>query len=160
MIIETIIFLGPFNCALFIIEGRFHDGIYEILHSFSPLFAILNLIYTLTTNAIDPKAETGVDRIEALVILRNQALHPLISSTDFFDPDTTVLFINDVALCMEDILELIHQRRLQQADMTCAMDWIYGGSAFYDVWVSRVINGDQFFEIPQSGSWEFSSNLF
>lgn len=61
---------------------------------------------------------------------------------------------------MEDILELIHQRRLQQADMTCAMDWIYGGSTFYDVWVSRAMNGDQFFEIPQSGSWEFSSNLF
>jgi alpha-1,3-mannosyltransferase len=61
---------------------------------------------------------------------------------------------------MEDILELIHQRLLQKADMTCAMDWIYGGATFYDVWVSRAMNGDQFFEVPQSGSWEFSNNLF
>jgi alpha-1,3-mannosyltransferase len=52
---------------------------------------------------------------------------------------------------MEDILELIHQRLLQKADMTCAMDWIYGGATFYDVWVSRAMNGDQFFEVPQSG---------
>jgi hypothetical protein len=29
------------------------------------------------------------------------------------------------------------------------MDWIYGESTFYDVWISRAINGDQFFEIPQ-----------
>jgi alpha-1,3-mannosyltransferase len=61
---------------------------------------------------------------------------------------------------MEDILELIHQRVLHKADMTCVMDWIYGGASFYDVRVSRAMNGDQFFEIRQSGSWEFADNLF
>ena len=39
------------------------------------------------------------------------------------------------------------------------MDWDPNGS-FYDVWVSRAINGDTFFEIPQTGGWEFSGNLF
>jgi alpha-1,3-mannosyltransferase len=159
-IIETIRFLGPSNCELSIVEGRSHDGTYEILHSLIPELAALNVTYHFTTNTIDPKAGSGVDRVEALAILRNQALHPLSSSPESYSPDTTVLFINDVALCMEDILELIHQRILQHADMTCAMDWIYGGATFYDVWVSRALNGDQFFEIPQSGSWEFADNLF
>jgi alpha-1,3-mannosyltransferase len=159
-IIETIRFLGPSNCALSIVEGRSHDGTYEILHSLIPALAALNTTYHFTTNNIDPKAGADVDRVEALAILRNEALHPLTFAPEDFDTDTTVLFINDVALCMEDILELIHQRLLQKADMTCAMDWIYGGAIFYDVWVSRAMNGDQFFEIPQSGSWEFSDNLF
>jgi alpha-1,3-mannosyltransferase len=159
-IIETIRFLGPSNCALSIVEGRSHDGTYEILHSLASSLAALNITYHFTTNGIDPKAGSGVDRVEALAILRNQALYPLSSAPENYSPDTTVLFINDVALCMEDILELVHQRILQKADMTCAMDWIYGGASFYDVWVSRAMNGDQFFEIPQSGSWEFSENLF
>lgn len=40
------------------------------------------------------------------------------------------------------VVELIHQRDFQEADMTCAMDWYYPGgrdapSIFYDVWISR-----------------------
>jgi alpha-1,3-mannosyltransferase len=159
-IVEAIRFLGPSNCVLSIVEGRSHDGTYEILRSLAPELAAWNITFYFTTNNVDPKAGNGVDRVEALAILRNQALHPLASVPDDYSPDTTVLFINDVALCMEDILELIHQRLLQKADMTCAMDWIYGGATFYDVWVSRALNGDQFFEIPQSGSWEFAENLF
>ena len=159
-IIDTIRFLGPSNCALSIVEGRSPDGTYEILHSLIPALAALNITYHFTTNDIDPKAGANVDRVKALAILRNQALRPLISGPENFDPDTTVVFINDVALCTEDILELIHQRLVQKADVACAMDWIYGGATFYDVWVSRAMNGDQFFEIPQSGSWEFSDNLF
>lgn len=157
---ETIRFLGPSNCALSIVEGRSHDGTYEILSAIRPLLRALNTTYYFTTNNIDPKAGSGVDRVEALAILRNQALHPLLDFPERHAEDTTVLFINDVALCMEDILELIHQRIVQDADMTCAMDWIFGGADFYDVWVSRAMNGDQFFEIPQSGSWEFAENLF
>lgn len=41
---------------------------------------------------------------------------------------TTVVFIKDVALCKEGVLELVHQRNRQNADMTCAMDWTYMGS--------------------------------
>jgi hypothetical protein len=91
-----------------IVEGRSDDGTYEILHSLAPELAALNITYHFTTNDIDPKAGNGVDLVEALAILRNQALHPLSSSPENFSPDTTVLFINDVALCVEGILELIH----------------------------------------------------
>ncbi|KAK3934504.1 cryptococcal mannosyltransferase 1-domain-containing protein [Diplogelasinospora grovesii] len=39
--------------------------------------------------------------------------------------------------------------------MTCAFDWIYGGSdepIFYDSYIARSINGDLFFEIPPETS--------
>lgn len=156
---EIIHFLGPANCALSIFKGRSHHGAFEILQSLNPFLAALDVTYHFTTNAIDPKAGGGTSASRPCHPL-HQALHPLSSSSDSYDPDTTVLFINDVALCIEDILELIHQRVLQKADMTSAMDWIYGGATFYDVWVSRAMNGDEFFEIPQSGGWEFAEKLF
>lgn len=45
--------------------------------------------------------------------------------------------------------------------MTCAMDWTYVGRdpTFYDVWVTRSIRGDSFFEIPACGSWNSAWNL-
>ena len=63
---------------------------------------------------------------------------------------------------MEDILELIHQREYQDADMTCAMDWTYVGPdpTFYDVWVARGMNGDTFFNIPEDGNWNSAWNIF
>ena len=79
----------------------------------------------------------------------------------------TVLFINDVAACAEDLLELAHQRALQRADMTCAMDWTHPGGGgggpplFYDVWVARALNGDLFFDIPAgTAGWERAGDLF
>ncbi len=76
--------------------------------------------------------------------------------------DATVIFLNDVAACAEDILELIHQRDFQEADMTCAMDWHHTGDLelFYDVWISRAANGDLFFDIPANGSWDHAKHLF
>lgn len=158
-ILETIRFLGPENCVLSIVEGRSTDGTFEILSDLRVDLEPIGLQYFLTTNDINPTANE-VDRIEALAELRNQALLPLTEQPQNFDDATVVVFINDVALCMEDILELIHQRIYQKADMTCAMDWIFGGWSFYDVWISRTIKGELFFEIPQSGTWDFADKLF
>lgn len=77
--------------------------------------------------------------------------------------DATVVFLNDVAACAEDMLELVHQRAAQGADMTCAMDWTHPGpeAIFYDVWISRALNGDIFFDIPNgTGSWDNATHLF
>ena len=83
-----------------------------------------------------------------------QALQPLRNQTDKVTPTntTTVIFIKDVALCTEGILELIHQRSCQNADMTCAMDWTYIGPdpSFYDAWLARGISGDAFSIIPKT----------
>jgi alpha-1,3-mannosyltransferase len=72
----------------------------------------------------------------------NLALEPLMMYPERYPTNAIVIFLNDVPVCREDILELIHQRVDQQADMTCPMDWIFGKGlkrepAFYDVWVTR-----------------------
>jgi hypothetical protein len=66
-IIVTIRFLESPNCALSIVEGR-----YSFAHELAPL----NITYHFTTSDIDPKAGSGVDRVETLAILRNQAFLP------------------------------------------------------------------------------------
>ncbi|KAJ9161271.1 Alpha-mannosyltransferase [Coniochaeta hoffmannii] len=91
------------------------------------------------------------------------ALQPLLDSPSQYG-NATVVFINDVAICMEDILELVHQRHFLGSDMVCAMDWIYGGSEqpiFYDSYISRTIAGDLFFNIPpETASYSFAHDLF
>ena len=158
-VVEAMRFLGPDSCALSVVEGRSTDGTFEILQSLKPEIESIGAQYYFTTSDVNPLSE-GTDRIKALADLRNQALAPLVDNPQKFDGDTTVIFLNDVALCTEDILELLHQRAYQKSDMVCAMDWIHGGSSFYDVWASRGINGDQFFEIAQNGGWEYHHNLF
>ena len=143
-------FLGPGNCAPSVVEGRSDDGTYEVLKLLGKAMGTIGAQYFFTTNEVDPTAE-GVGRIQDLAELRNQALWPLRGHGEEFSVNSTVVFINDVAICMEDILELIHQRLYQNADMTCAMDWTYVGldPTFYDVWIARGMNGDTFFNIPE-----------
>jgi alpha-1,3-mannosyltransferase len=63
-----------------------------------------------------------VERIKALAELRDRALQPLVDRPEEYSMSSTIIFINNVSLCIEDILELMHQRFYQNADMTCAMD--------------------------------------
>ncbi len=65
------------------------------------------------------------DRFTKLAQLRSMALEPLTAAPEVY-ANATVIFINDIAICAEDILELVHQRFAQGADMTCAFDWICG----------------------------------
>lgn len=158
-VIESIRFLGPQDCTLSVIEGRSDDGTFEILLSLREEVERIGVKYYFNSSDINP---TVGDRIKALAELRNQALQPLLDHKLYPTNTTTVIFINDVALCMEDILELIHQRKYQNADMTCAMDWTYVGPdpTFYDVWIARGMNGDTFFNIPEDGNWNSAWNLF
>jgi alpha-1,3-mannosyltransferase len=112
--------------------------------------------YSFASSDLDPAAGKS---IENLAQLRNLALGPLEHKEL---SDTMIIFLNDVAICEEDILELVHQRLAQKADMTCGMDWTYVGNdpTFYDVWIARGMNGDSFFEIPPDGNWNSSWNLF
>ena len=164
-ILEAIEFLGPEHCSLSIVEGRSDDGTFEILLRLREELSRLGVKYFLQTNELNPMADGDRNikvRIEGLSELRNQALQPLIDLHLEADTDVTVVFLNDVAICMEDILELIYQRRRQNADMTCAMDWTYVGPdpTFYDVWIARGMNGDSFFNIPPDGSWDSAWHLF
>ena len=159
-IVESIRFLGPESCALSVVEGRSDDGTFEILLLLREEIERIGAKYYFNSSDINP---TTGDRIKALAELRNQALQPLLDHADQSLTDaTTVIFINDVAICMEDILELIHQRKFQNADMACAMDWTYVGPdpTFYDVWIARGMNGDTFFNIPEDGNWNSAWNIF
>ncbi|KFY85451.1 hypothetical protein V500_08409 [Pseudogymnoascus sp. VKM F-4518 (FW-2643)] len=158
-VMEVIRFLGPENCALSIVEGRSTDGTFEILKLLRTEIESMGASYFFTSSDVNP---TSGPRIELLAKLRNMAVQPLMSQPDRYDPDTTVIFLNDVAICREDIMELVHQRLHQSADMVCAMDWTYAGEhpTFYDVWIARDMAGDTFFSIPPDGSWDSAWNLF
>ncbi|KAK8137980.1 hypothetical protein PG984_001360 [Apiospora sp. TS-2023a] len=159
-IVEAARFLGISSCALSIVEGNSDDATPRILTALQPELKKIGLRYFLNLTDINPKVG---ERIEKLAQLRNLALDPLLSSpTVAADADTTIVFVNDVAPCPDDLLELVHQRRLQSADMTCAMDWTYAGKdpTFYDVWVARTLRGDSFFQIPPDGSWDQAWDIF
>ncbi|KAL2113997.1 hypothetical protein VUR80DRAFT_1293 [Thermomyces stellatus] len=156
-VVETIRFLGAHKSVLSVVEGHSTDGSFEVLKLLAPELEGLGVEYHFLRSEIDPSAG---DRIGSLAELRNVALRPLTSSPPSFDHETTVIFLNDVAICPEDILELAHQRRHLGADMTCGMDWTYVGPTFYDVWVARTIAGDSFSEIPPDGNWNSALNLF
>ena len=160
-VVETMKFVGEQHCTLSIVEGRSTDGTYDIIAGVGHEIRKLGAKFYLDTNDVDPKGD-GVDRILALAALRNQALRPLVDERTSYARDTVVIFLNDVVLCADDILELLHQHIVQSADMSCAMDWNDKNNdvLFYDAWVARGISGDTFFEIPQSSEWTFAANLF
>ncbi|KAI4247845.1 MAG: hypothetical protein LQ352_006081 [Teloschistes flavicans] len=155
-IVEAIQLLGSKNCALSIVEGRSTDGTYEVLLSLRRELEKLDITYFFTTSDVHPiKGSPIASRITALAELRNLALQPLFDDSGAkgaASHDTTVLFINDVSICTEDILELIYQRNVLGADMTCAMDWTYlhpnPFPTFYDYWIARTMDGDTFFNHP------------
>ncbi|TLS29265.1 hypothetical protein PpBr36_01474 [Pyricularia pennisetigena] len=161
-VIEAMRFLGPSYCALSLVGGGgTPDGVYDVLQALRPKIEGMGAKYYLRHPAIYPGTE-GEDRIMNLARLRNLVLAPLTNpspqDSGRYTTETTIIFINDVAICTEDILELVHQRKVQDADMTCAMDYIFEGT-FYDIWVSRTLAGDTFFRVPHNGSWEFSGQL-
>jgi alpha-1,3-mannosyltransferase len=85
-------------------------------------------------------------RIEYLAEVRNAAFGPLHDLRDaeneYFE---TIIFMNDVLPCVDDLLELIWQSRRNNAGITCAADYMFhpeiGSPVFYDNWVARDING-------------------
>ncbi|KAI4096812.1 MAG: hypothetical protein LQ339_006896 [Xanthoria mediterranea] len=157
-ILETVRFLGPEYCYLSIVEGNSTDGTSDLLQALHADAKTLGLTYSLVRSDLDPKNETN-DRIEVLAQLRNQALAPLLQNpSDFDSEETTIVFLNDISPCANDILELIHQRRIQGADMACPMDYSDDG-LFYDIWIARSMTGDIFFNIPPSGLWKYAKNL-
>ncbi|KAI3399322.1 hypothetical protein diail_7277 [Diaporthe ilicicola] len=161
-VVEAIRFLGPENCALSVVEGNSDDGTVAVFDEIRPELDALGIArYFFETSSVNPR-EDGTQRIIGLAKLRNLALQPMLDNTRYYSADTTVIFLNDVAICMEDILELAYQRNHLGADMTCAMDWTYVGRepTFYDIWVSRTMTGDSFFRVPEDRSWDESWNLF
>ncbi|EFY87270.1 alpha-1,3-mannosyltransferase CMT1 [Metarhizium acridum CQMa 102] len=157
-IVEAIRFLGPKNCVLSIVEGNSPDGTFEVVEALRPGLEDLGVTYFYQTTALNP---SNGDRIEKLSALRNAALQPIFDNPGMVSPSSTVIFLNDVLACAEDILELTLQLRLLNADMTCAMDWeVTDPPRFYDVWIGRSVSGNSFWEIPEDMRWNRPFDLF
>ncbi|KAL9011646.1 MAG: hypothetical protein Q9173_003524 [Seirophora scorigena] len=157
-ILESVKFLGPESCFLSIVQGSSTDGTSEMLQTLRKDAAALGLDFSLVRSDMDSR-NASTDRIETLSALRNLALAPLVGNASRFSAaETTILFLNDISACPADMLELLHQRRVQGADMACPMDFS-DDSLFYDVWVARSMTGDLFFNIPRSGLWSHARDL-
>ena len=155
-------FLGYHNVFVSIYENGSTDQTKALLRIFDALARSVGLRVTIRTSQRTRGAFNH--RIEYLAEVRNAAFVPLHELRDgqneYFD---TIVFMNDILPCIDDLLELIHQSRLNNAGITCAADYMYhdelvcpifhyalfttdsdfskGAPVFYDNWVARDING-------------------
>ncbi|KAG9122653.1 hypothetical protein FRC07_000878 [Ceratobasidium sp. 392] len=89
-------------------------------------------------------------RISRLAYLRNTVLEPLFlaqNSTSQTQNDSfeTVVFLNDVFFCHGDVLELLFQKKRNQATQACGLDFGPQGLV-YDRWVLRTMRGTPFYQ--------------
>ncbi|KAH8878591.1 family 69 glycosyltransferase [Thozetella sp. PMI_491] len=157
-VIEAIRFLGVDNCVLSIVEGHSQDGTSQVLTALQIGPDQRLETHFVLSSDIDPLAGSHLAR---LADLRNLALKPLLDNPDRYK-NATVVFLNHVAICPDDILELVHQRAAFRADMTCAMDWDYQRRVptFHDVYTARGITGDLFFDASPNMGWYKAASLF
>lgn len=166
-IVETVKYLGAKHCAISIVDGGSEDGTWDVLTALKPFLDNIGVQYFLATSS-----QTLVDgddtSQENLATLRNKALQPLKAEevepfhalARMYSPEAVVIFLDDIAMCPEDILELLFQHVNQGAHMTCGFDWIFNGTVFHDVRESRSLAGNTFFEIPPDGSLDGSDDMF
>ncbi|WVQ70541.1 hypothetical protein IAR50_000060 [Cryptococcus sp. DSM 104548] len=136
--------LGYHNVFVSIYENGSNDQTKALLKIFDALAQTVGLRIIIRTSM----RTRGLfnHRIEYLAEVRNAAMLPLHELRDkegiIFD---SVVFMNDILPCVDDLLELIWQSRRQNAGITCAADYMYhddiGAPVFYDNWVARDING-------------------
>jgi alpha-1,3-mannosyltransferase len=136
--------LGYHNVFVSIYENGSTDQTKALLRIFDALTRSVGMRITIRTSMRTRGAFNH--RIEYLAEVRNAAMVPLHelrdSEGEFFD---SIIFMNDVLPCVDDVLELIWQSRRQNAGITCAADYMFhdeiGSPVFYDNWVARDING-------------------
>lgn len=136
--------LGYQNVFVSIYENGSTDQTKALLRIFDALTRSVGMRVTIRTSMRTRGAFNH--RIEYLAEVRNAAFVPLHELRDaeneYFD---TIIFMNDILPCVDDLLELIWQSRRNNAGITCAADYMYheelGSPVFYDNWVARDING-------------------
>ncbi|KAG6816091.1 hypothetical protein H0H87_008753 [Tephrocybe sp. NHM501043] len=136
--------LGYHNVYISIYENGSSDQTKALLRIFDALTRSVGIRITIRTSMRTRGAFNH--RIEYLAEVRNAAFVPLQelrdSENEYFD---SIIFMNDILPCVDDLLELIYQSRNNNAGITCASDYMYheeiGAPVFYDNWVARDING-------------------
>ncbi|KAF9001180.1 glycosyltransferase family 69 protein [Cyathus striatus] len=136
--------LGYGNVFVSIYENGSSDQTKALLRIFDALCRSVGMRVMIRTSMRTRGAFNH--RIEYLAEVRNSAFVPLHELRDaegeYFD---SIIFMNDILPCVDDLLELIYQSRLNNAGITCAADYMYheeiAAPVFYDNWVARDING-------------------
>ncbi|KAF8314098.1 hypothetical protein DL93DRAFT_2080612 [Clavulina sp. PMI_390] len=136
--------VGFENVFVSVYENGSNDQTKALLKIFDSLTRAVGMRVVIRTS--HRRRGQFVHRIEYLAEVRNAALRPLYelrdSEGEVFD---SIIFMNDVLPCVDDLLELIWQSRRQNAGITCAADYMYhdeiAAPVFYDNWVARDING-------------------
>ncbi|KAI5121932.1 hypothetical protein M0805_000261 [Coniferiporia weirii] len=158
--------VGYQNVFVSIYENGSNDQTQALLRIFDALMHSVGMRVIIKSS--NRKRGIHAHRIEYLAEVRNAALGPLYelrdSENEYFD---SVIFMNDILPCVDDLLELIWQSRRQNAGVTCAADYMYHDEirqpVFYDNWVARDINGtalentpfeDVFHDIPSSDRFQ------
>ncbi|KAF4451491.1 Alpha-13-mannosyltransferase CMT1 [Fusarium albosuccineum] len=152
-IMEAIRFLGPHHCVVSAVDGwsasgrpppRELEALRDAVEAAGAMYFYEKRdVYSQLPNAM---GEAGI---------RNQALRPLVKDITMVKGDATVVFLDDVVICGEDILELILQRRALEADMTCGMlfdIWRYDSARLADTWTNRDMEGAEFTETTPPGT--------
>lgn len=155
--------LGYHNVFVSIYENGSTDQTKALLRIFDALTRSVGMRVVIRTSTRTRGAFNH--RIEYLAEVRNAAFVPLHELRDaegeYFD---SIIFMNDILPCVDDLLELIWQSRKNNAGITCAADYMYHeeiqSPVFYDNWVARDINGtalenapfENIFHHPQSSA--------
>ncbi|GAA98254.1 glycosyltransferase family 69 protein [Mixia osmundae IAM 14324] len=161
--------LGYHNVFISVYENGSKDQTKALLRLFDAVARSVGLRVVIRTSLRTRGAFNH--RIEYLAEVRNAALAPLAelreAEGEVFD---SVIFMNDVLPCLDDLMELVWQSRRQNAGITCGADYIFhddlGSPVFYDNWVARDTNGtalenapfEMVFKAPES-NWRFQRHL-
>ncbi|KAK4125968.1 glycosyltransferase family 69 protein [Parathielavia appendiculata] len=166
-LVGAIRFLGLEHCAVSIVAGNSNDGTLEVLklregelkalgvEKLSKLQAMALEPVMGSTAILEGQPTEGEDEIGMTTYFVTPAIPAGLPPTR----NAMITFINDVSACAEDIMERIHQRSFQLANMPTAQSrW---PPIFYHVWIACSLTGDLLFDISAAtGSWERSMTLF
>eukprot|EP00835_Amoeboradix_gromovi_P000970 NODE_37_length_31305_cov_0.348939.p6 type:complete len:436 gc:universal NODE_37_length_31305_cov_0.348939:5247-6554(+) len=154
-------YVGPERVFLSIFESGSTDETKSLLSKFIFIF---KCSFKVETSPISNNVENPTKlkkyknhRIDFLVHVRNKAMNPFYSGVAVkkqfaqnyeanLDYDS-ILFINDIYFCANDLLELEYQRVLNKGGMASGMDYvrsIRNSIIFYDSWVALDRNGYSF----------------
>jgi alpha-1,3-mannosyltransferase len=140
---KTASILGYHNVMVSIYENGSKDQTKALLRLFDALCRSVGMRVIIRSSA-RTRGQFN-HRIEYLAEVRNSAMVPLHELRDQGDYYDSIVFMNDILPCVDDLLELIWQSRRQNAGITCAADYMYhdeiGSPVFYDNWVARDLNG-------------------
>jgi hypothetical protein len=137
MLLRMTAYLDLSRLTVSIYENDSGDATPAVLQALEKALVQAGVKMVIIQSAESDRAERHwQQRIQTMAKLRNEALRPLYENTTGIQYDS-VLFLNDVFTCEADALELLYQRKLQDAEQVCATDWNYtpasGGTKLYDV---------------------------